>query len=473
VAIESANIRKSCLFIKNGKLGLGGLPLAANDTSLRSLSRLARLGSEAAWTFLGQAGIAAGAIFAVKILTLYLEPAQFGRLMLATTLIQAVAAQVYGPLAQGVMRFWSLSQQRGQQEEFVHSSWRMSTILTRAMLVVTLLAVGGVFFFEGRQWSLLVGLSLLVGIFTGQSWTRMLALMAARERKAIAIVTTGIAFLKPLSGIGLILLFSPDANWVLLGYLGAAFAGLIVIDRIYQKRITGGLRSTGEMSGLEKRNLGKDLFSFSWPFFVYGVFSWLYESCDRWSLQYHFGSEVVGAFSVAGQLAMYPLILISGFLGMLFSPIAYQRAGALDSGKALRAGNRLLFFMALIYVACCGCLIAGYALIHEQIVLLVSGSSYTAFSYLLPGLTAAWSLYYFGHTLTSFGMLANRPKLYILPKFIATGIAAVFSIVLPLWYGPEGVAWALGTAGFVYAAWCLVIACRLSRSWPLPLSPRG
>lgn len=437
--------------------------MAANDTSFRSLSRILSIGAETGWVLFGQAGMAVGAIFTVKILTSVLGPAEFGRLMLANTLILAVSGQVFGPLAQGVMRFWSVSRDQGILDVFLVHCHKYNVLLTSWILAIGVPACGVVCLVFGVKWGVPAILALMAGVCTGWTGTRLAVLMAARDRKTVALALTGAAFFKPLAGMALVLLFFPEASWVLFGYLIATGSILLVIEKIYRRRI--GVVETGDAESAcsKERGLGKDIISYALPFFIWGVFGWINESCDRWALQGYFGEEVVGAFSVVSQLSVYPLILISGFLGMLFSPIAYERAGSLVSLNGMRNANRLLFIMASIYILFAFCLILTYCIFHEYVVVLISNSSYAGLSWMLPYLTAAWTLYYFGQTLTGYGMLANRPRVYILPKITTAIIAVSLCLILPSKFGPFGIVLALVASGFVYSLWCLSIAFYLTK----------
>jgi O-antigen/teichoic acid export membrane protein len=103
-------------------------------------------------------------------------------------------------------------------------------------------------------------------------------------------------------------------------------------------------------------------------------------------------------------------------------------------------------------------------------VLLISNVNYTEFSPLLPGLTAAWAFFYLGQILSGFGLLAKRPKRYMLPIVVSAIIASITTFYLSKRYGPVGVVWGLGISGFVYAVWFMAIGFRLSNS--IRVNPR-
>ena len=106
-------------------------------------------------------------------------------------------------------------------------------------------------------------------------------------------------------------------------------------------------------------------------------------------------------------------------------------------------------------------LISLFFLFHHSLVLLISNAQYAKLSFLLPWLTAAWGLFYLGQVLATFGMLANNPKIYIMPKLVSAIVAGISTFYLASRIGPTGVVLGLATAGFVYALWCTIIAWRM------------
>jgi len=66
------------------------------------------------WVFAGQVGVAIGGLAGVKIMTYLLSPNEFGRFSIANTIILLFGSNIFGPLGQGLMRYWSISQHRGQ-----------------------------------------------------------------------------------------------------------------------------------------------------------------------------------------------------------------------------------------------------------------------------------------------------------------------------------------------------------------------
>ena len=426
-------------------------------------NRIFRLRYEALWVFIGQFGIAMGVLFGVKILTQVLNPLEFGRLALANTVVLLIGTNLFGPLGQGFMRFWSISQERNQVEEFAFTSNRYARFLMLIMLGASLVSLSFLPFRRWDDWPFLIAISLIVGALTGYLGLMLSVFLAARKRKIVALVNTGTAFLKPLIAVLFVILIFSNADCVMWGYFVTTLIMVFVVRYFYKKALKQAIRSSVTMGNPKpgSGSLGKEILTFSWPFCAWGIFGWIHQSCDRWSLQAFHGPDVVGAFSVIALLAVYPLVFASGFLSNLFLPIAYQRAGDPDSGGSVQSANRFLFLMTGSYALGALMLIVLFGVFHHPLVLLVSNSDYVTFSYLLPALTLSWSFFYLGEMLSGFGFLANKTGLYILPKLISGAIAASSTFYLSSRIGAPGVIWGLGVSGIVYAVWCAIIAYRL------------
>jgi len=424
---------------------------------------------EAVWVFIGQLGMAMGVLFGVKILTQVLNPLEFGRFALANTVVLLIGTNLFGPLGQGFMRFWSISQERGQIKEFTITSKRYSRVLTAIILGVSLIVLIFSSFTELFGWPVLIMVSLLVGALSGYLGLRLSVLLAARKRKVVALANTGTAFLKPLIAVFFVIMVVSNADYVMWGYFVATLITVCAVEYWYRKTLDHALRSSTAIGNSKtgSGNLGKEILRFSWPFCVWGVFGWIHQSCDRWSLQAFHGSDVVGAFSVITILAVYPLIFCANFLNNLFLPIAYERAGNLTSSASIQSANKVLYLMTGVYVIGASTLIIVFLFLHGEVVLLMSNVNYTEFSSLLPGLTAAWAFFYLGQMFSGFGFLANQPKKYILPTVVSAIIAATTTLYLSKRFGPVGVVWSLGISGFVYAVWFMAIGFRLSNSIPV------
>ena len=428
----------------------------------RQLSpNILRIGSEATWVLGGQIGVALGGLVSVKVLTQLLTPYEYGRFSIANTVILLIGVNLFGPLGQGMMRYWAIVQHQASFVEYARVSWRLIKSLLYISILLSLVAGLILVVLQRYDWIWLIPLALICGAFYGWTATRLSTLVAARRRMHVSLTNILVAFAKPALAALLVFFIARDATIALLGFLivscGSAAAGEILFRKLSNHtRLLSD--KPDETTG---SRLKESILRFSTPFWIWSFFAWAHQSCDRWALLSFEGTDAVGAYTVLAQLAYYPLVFGSGFLSNFFIPIAYQRAGSLDSHGKVHAGHRVLMAMSMLYLAGAGSLILLFYLFHRQIVLLISNQAYVSYSFLLPVLTGVWSIYYFGQVLSGFGFLANRPQLYILPIVFSGILATTASFGLASNFGIIGIIWALGISGCVYAAWCLFIAKKL------------
>ena len=423
--------------------------------------RIFSLTPEASWVFVMQIGTGIAGLVGVKVLTNVLGPSEFGRLALANTVVMLVSTNfLFGPLGQGLMRFWSICQDRGELGTFYVVSNRYARYVIGISTAIAVAVVAIVVSIKRMDWAVLLTISMATGIVSGTLGLRLSVFTAARRRQRVALLSISNAIFSPIVAASLVLLVGPDASSAMLGYL-IVVSGVVFVAGHFYRGIVSGTEFSSLTTEENISDIRKKILSFSWPFLGWGIFGWIHMSCDRWSLQTFYGAEVVGAFAVVSQLSIYPLAFGSGFLSTLFMPIAFQKAGDLTKNRSVVSANRILTGMTGAYILGTMLLIGCFVLYHQQLILLISNARFVTYSYLLPGLTTAWGLFFFGQVLTQYGLLANKPQLYIMPKIIASLVAGVTTFYLSFRMGAIGVVWGLAIAGLVYAIWCIVIAFKV------------
>jgi O-antigen/teichoic acid export membrane protein len=414
------------------------------------------------WVFGGQVGVAIAGLVSIKVLTHLLNPYEFGRLSIANIVILLISVNVFGPIGQGLMRYWSISQKKNEFANYISASAAYIKILVIFSALIAFFWWSTAFFSVWRDWTWLIVLSILSGALIGWSGIRLSSLIAARKRKNVAIMNVLSAFAKPMISAVFIILIGIQADFAVLGYLSVACVSTFFAELYFRKAAAVKLINAPiQKANLHNQALGKLILSFSYPFFIWSFFAWAHQSCDRWALLTFQGAQVVGAYSVIAQLAYYPLVFGSGFLSNFFIPIAYERAGGLQTKEAVISGNKILLAMVCLYIAGSVILTLLFYFFHRPLVLLISNENFVQYSYFLPLLTAAWSLYYLGQILSGFGLLANKPSIYIKPVLFCGILATILVFYLASISGVLGIIWALGITGLVYASWCMLIAKKL------------
>lgn len=256
--------------------------------------RILKLTPEALWVFIGQVGIAIAGLVGIKLLTHILDPSEFGRLALANTIVALIGTSFFGPFAQGLMRFWAISKDRGNLKEFYTVSSRFAKYISFVVFLITAMVSTLIICIAHKfDWTILVILSLAIGVIMGDFNLMISVFGAARQRRRVAILNTSNAFLRPMSAALLVILIIAKANIALLGYLIAVLFVFLVTQRIYSQMISEISRHylKPKLRVLLFEGLSKEILSYSLPFLVWGIFGWLHISCDRWSLQTFYGSE--------------------------------------------------------------------------------------------------------------------------------------------------------------------------------------
>jgi len=431
-----------------------------NNVPRDSFKRLAKLSPEAMWVLAGQLGVAFAGLAGVKLLTHVLPVSEFGKLSLANTVIGFISMNLFIPFGQGLMRFWSVSNARGELPLFYEASRRLARYICYAVLTADMIAFLTLNMIKNLEWSIIVSISVLIGIASGHANLRIGIFTAARQRKKTALLETGATLARPIGGVFMVLLIASSADVVLFGYLIVTTIVLVITELIYTQTLVGSNNDNIQPS----RRLDKEIISYSIQFFMWQIFISIYLSCDKWAIQAYHGAEAVGAYAVVSQLAIYPLMFGSSFLHGLFLPIVYQKAGDLSNKVQRNSGFRTLSMMTGLYVLGAAALIGMFMKFHETFVLVMSNKRYVEFSYLLPILAGAWALFYYGQLLSGFGMLANKLKSFNWAKSISTVLAVGSTIYLVKTNGVSGVAWALLISGIVYGIWSSLVVFNLIKS---------
>jgi len=159
-------------------------------SQLRLLKKInsRRIQQEAAWIIIGQAGTVVAGILGIKLLTNVLGPAEFGKLSLANTIVALISTNfLFGPLSQGLMRFWAISKTKGNLRGFYAVSkqlLRQIIVISIAVSIVLILFTG---FFKNMEWAALFAVSTAAGIFSGWMGLRLAVFTAARKRPLVAL----------------------------------------------------------------------------------------------------------------------------------------------------------------------------------------------------------------------------------------------------------------------------------------------
>lgn len=235
----------------------------------------------------------------------------------------------YGPITNGIHRIFATSLEQKSGMLFLKSTVKL--LLNTSFLVSIISLI--VFPILGEIVSLDFGLltlfsPVLFAILTGSSSAFVGMLNIAEKRSQFVIFQS----ILPWARIFFAIYFHlrTDGTSIVPFFLGYCIADFIILLlgviflKNYLKSIS--LRElTNENEYLKDNTIFiKQILSYSYPFMIWGVFSWIQASSDRWVISYFSDSSNLGSYIVIWQLGFYPVTLTSNLLNQFYQPYLYK-----------------------------------------------------------------------------------------------------------------------------------------------------
>jgi len=414
---------------------------------------------EILWLCSGQVISMLLGIVSIKLLT-SMGPNEFGKYSLVLSVAALVSAVFYGPAEQGFVRFYYDYSNRGVASTFLKVLYLFLILAGCGCLVLTVLAfIANNIFGKWEQTSvviisgLYITLSVSVNIFN--SFLNLL-----RKRKANTILQV----VERCLCIGLIYILFNNKSLSFLTALAALSVAIIIVLILKISMLNTFVPADDETDSKILANSRNEIVrvvkKFSIPFGIWGVTGWMQSSSERWVIAHYLTTADVGIYALMITIANYIIAMPCGIIGQFVLPLIYKRVSSTDEKlrkEAFKIMNYLIISTATLVI--CASIIT--ALFGRQTILLLGGSKYTDFWYLLPVLCIGTGLFHVGQSFTTFGMLLNVPDKYILPK-VASGIIAVLSnIVLISFFGMLGISLSICFTSLAYLLLVIFINSRI------------
>lgn len=411
-----------------------------------------RLSLEGLWVILGQVGMIVGTLFGVRVLTELLTPAAYGELALLMTIVSCTNLVCFGPVCNGVGRFFSAARESGQLSGYFAGArqillWCGGTLLVLAVLGAAIAYRGGL-----AAW-LPAGLAALgVALVSGVSTVVTSMHNAARRRGLVAAQQALDAVLRPAVATALLVSLGRSVFVTLTGYAAAA-AGLLIWNYSALRRADGPFMAHRE-SIQRWRTM---ILRYSWPIGAWGVFTWAQQASSRWSLDAYATPEDVGRFVLLYQFGAYPMVLFGATLTQLASPIIFQRVGDASNIERVRSGlgfvAKISGLVLIVSVIAC----VGAAAFHQEIFHYVIARRFTLESNLLPWAVASGGALSIGQTISIHLMSTMKTHLLAYAKIVTAVLGVAFNVAGARLFGLKGVvigdfmfsATYLGAVGFL------------------------
>jgi O-antigen/teichoic acid export membrane protein len=422
-------------------------------TAIKS-ERFKRLSKEGFWIILGKVAVVTGVMVGVRIITTFLDPVSYGQLALGMTAATLVNQFIMGPLSNGITRFYAPALEKNDLLGYFSAVRKMVFLAISIIVFIMLIMIAGFSISKSAAWIPLIMFAFLFAIANGCNAVLNGMQNAARQRQIVSLHQGAEAWLRFLSAAGVMLLLGATSTSAMAGFAVASIL-IILSQSVFFKRITKGVTQK-----VSETNWTGQIWKFSWPFSVWGIFTWAQMASSRWGLEFFSNTYEVGLYAVLFQLGYYPISTITDLSMQFFAPIFYQRAGdATDNTRNLRV-HRLSWRLTFLFLLITAAGFAAAFFLHPLIFRVFTAREYHAVSYLLPWILLAGGIFAAGQTIAL--NLMSRMKTYdMMAAKIGTAVLGViFNFAGAYFYGTKGVVAAGIMFSIMYSVWMAMLSNR-------------
>ena len=403
----------------------------------------------------GQLLAVAGTLISIRVFTELLNPYTYGQLALGLTIATLVSQTVFGPLSNGATRFYVIAVEQNDVVSFLDVIRRQVFYASIIVVFVVLIVVTTLIYTVELEWVGITISALLFALVSGYNSTLSGVQTAARQRTIVALHQGMDAWLRLFVVFVCISYFGPSSVVAITGYAIAIFLVLVSQYLFFHKTI---IKS---VTGQRKENTWqKQVWLYSWPFAIWGVFYWAQSASDRWALEMFSSMEDVGLYVVLFQLGYYPIMLLSNIVSQFLAPIFYQRAGDASESKRNEVVRRLSLKVTVIILVITGLGFLITLYVHEMVFNIFTSPGYEVVSHLLPWMVLVSGLFSAGQALSLNLMSLMKTHLMMKVKIITGSLAVVFNFCGAYWYGNLGVVFAGLLSSALFFLWMLVLTMK-------------
>lgn len=410
------------------------------------------------WVLLGQGLAFLGGFGGIKLLTNTISIESYGELSLGISIAGILNLFLYGPLANSMMRFFSVYRERNQSQLYFLTIKSIHRTYLKLVLFLGLVAFAGVSFYRDFSWGLWIAASILFGVTSGINGSLFAFFGAARRRKIAALHQAFDTCARPVFAIIVVKFLFDKGSIALLGYFIAS-AMILTSQMFYFKKqemeaVVSDALTPGE---IEQKESVKEFWRYSNAFIYIGIFGTLTSYADRWMLQYFMGQKYVGIYAVISQISIAPITVIGGMISQFVVPIIFERAGTMTTELQVTNSQSLLRKTGFFYSFVVGLIIVATYLFGHQIITFISNHEVAEYYSALWILGLSQFELGLAELLAVTGFNKNKPHIYIVPKILQAVSFMIAGFILIKGFGIIGAASANAIANFIYLLYVIYI----------------
>lgn len=389
-----------------------------------------------------------GALIGVRLLTELLDPSSYGELALGMTVATLVNQAILGPLGVGITRFYAPAFEQNELGDYIKAAFSLVSSATVLTVFIMLLLIAGLLITGSTEWIVITVAAFIFAILSGYNSILSGIQNAARQRSIVALHQGMEPWARFLIAAGFVVLLGSTSAVAMSGYV-AALIFVLGSQAYFFRKI---LPQDPVMKG-SRRSLQEQIWKFSWPVSVFGIFTWLQFVSDRWALEFTATTEAVGFYAVLFQLGYFPMSIATGMAVQFLAPIYYQRAG--DARDSTRKANvhQLSRRLTRTAIGLTGIAFVTGLLLHGYIFRVFVAAEYASVSYLLPWMLLGGGLFAAGQTIALNLMSQMKTLTMTAAKIITALLGIALNFAGAYLYGIAGVVAAGVLFSLIYFMW--------------------
>jgi O-antigen/teichoic acid export membrane protein len=406
---------------------------------------------EFSWLAGGQAIAVLLSLISIKLVS-SIGAAEYGKYVLALSVGGMLNLALYGPMEQGYIRmFFYHSALDGTRARYFDS---LKWLLVRVSGIV--IALSGLVILAGEM---VFGLDVPLTAATAASIlltatavpvTGLLGAVRLRREVSLLSIVERVLFILLLIAVRLVI---PLTATSILACL-AMSTGIVLFARVSMlDRNAGPQPSTDELMARPPAAFRKDAFSmildYARPFLLWGGVAWVQSNGERWVIDGVMAKSDVGRYGLAANLVNNSAVLVVGVIAQFLAPIIYRQFSS-SAESELAKGKAIIRVNTLVTVGIFGAAGIFLALFGDFVIHAISSHDFTMEGHILLLLTFGLGAFHVGQAMTSLGLAANRPSIYVVPKFVAALISVILYYIGCRFWGLSGLVTGLFLANLVY-----------------------
>ena len=410
---------------------------------------------EFSYVAFGQGIAFIGALILVRVLTEHLPPEEYGYLALSLTFVGLVNQSIMGGIAVGIGRFYTVAAQEKAIKEFFRGVAKVVSYGSAVVAILGAIVLLVLYLKADTNWMPLALVAIAFSMLSALNGVLNSIQSSARQRLPVALHGALDAFLKIAFVIILIKAFGSNGTVVISAYCLSLLV-VIVSQFITLSKTSGKDLNSQHESG----EWAKKIWVFSWPFSIFGIFTWVQQSSDRWALEQFVTSGDVGQYAVLFQIGYAPIVLAAGIISSYLGPILYQRSGNHKNQWKDIGVHNLTFKVVYITLLLTVVAYVTTFIMHNWIFELLVSSEYRAKSYLLPWMVLSGGVFAASQVLAMKFISEMRSKDLTMVKVVTAIFGAGLNIIGVIVAGLDGAVFGLLVFSLSNLLYMFVLSCR-------------